>query len=125
VTLQLMPPEGRSLVLAGALISIALNAAVFAAVEPLRQWVLSRSALARRLEERDDPLAQLPMSTDLRLLSGQVVLVGHGRVGRRIAAMLRADGIAVVVVEQNREAVDALRRDGVPAVAAMPASPRC
>jgi len=116
VTLQLMPPEGRSLVLAGAVISIALNAAVFAAVEPLRQWVLSRSALARRLEERDDPLAQLPMSTDLRLLSGQVVLVGHGRVGRRIAAMLRADGIAVVVVEQNREAVDALRRDGVPAV---------
>jgi CPA2 family monovalent cation:H+ antiporter-2 len=112
----LLPPEAMSLVLAGALISIALNAAVFAAVEPLRQWVLSRSALARRLEERDDPLAQLPMSTDLRLLSGQVVLVGHGRVGRRIAAMLRADGIAVVVVEQNREAVDALRRDGVPAV---------
>ncbi len=116
VALGLMPVEGQSLVLAGALISIAANAALFTAVEPARRWILARSDRARRLEQRDDPLAELPMSTDPKLLSNQVVLVGYGRVGRRIAQALRAQNIPFVVAEQNREAVDALRREGIPAV---------
>ncbi|MFA6616592.1 MAG: NAD-binding protein, partial [Hydrogenophaga sp.] len=57
-----------------------------------------------------------PMSTDHRLLNGQVVLVGYGRVGRRIAEALHARGLPFVVAEQNRERVDALRRDGIAAV---------
>ncbi|WP_127806549.1 YbaL family putative K(+) efflux transporter [Hydrogenophaga sp. NH-16] len=116
VALELMPREGQSLVLAAALISIAANAALFSAVEPLRRWVLARSAFARQLEMRDDPLAELPTSTDRKLLSGQVVLVGYGRVGRRIAAALREHQLPFVVVEQNRETVDALRREGIAAV---------
>jgi CPA2 family monovalent cation:H+ antiporter-2 len=116
IALGLMPVEGQSLVLAGSLISIGLNPAAFALTDPLRKWVLARSALARRLEMRDDPLAELPMSTDQRLLHGQVVLVGHGRVGRRIAEALRTHGLPFVVAEQNRERVDALRREGMAAV---------
>jgi CPA2 family monovalent cation:H+ antiporter-2 len=116
VALGLMPAEGQSLVLAGALISIAANSALFSAIEPLRRWILARSELARRLEQRDDPLAELPMSTDPKLLSKQVVLVGYGRVGRRIAQALRSEHIPYVVAEQNREIVDALRKDGIPAV---------
>jgi len=116
VALGLMPPAGQSLVLAAALISIAANAAMFAAIEPLRRWVIDRSALARRLEQRADPLAELPAHTDRKVLSGQVVLVGYGRVGRRIAEALDARAIPTVIVEQNREAVDALRRKGVAAV---------
>mgnify|MGYP001764361591 CR=1 FL=1 len=116
VALELMPREGQSLVLAGALISIALNASLFSVVEPLRRWILARSAFARQLEMRDDPLAELPRSTDRKLLSGQVVLIGYGRVGRRIAEALRQRSIPYVVVEQNREAVDALRREGIAAV---------
>ncbi|WP_066152035.1 YbaL family putative K(+) efflux transporter [Hydrogenophaga pseudoflava] len=116
VALELMPREGQSLVLAAALISIAANAALFSAVEPLRRWVLARSAFARQLEMRDDPLAELPTSTDRQLLSGQVVLVGYGRVGRRIAQALREHQLPFVVVEQNRETVDALRREGIAAV---------
>ena len=116
VALQLMPVEGQSLVLAGALISIALNTALFAAVEPVQRWMRERSPWARRMEQRDDPLAELPLGTDPQLLSRQVVLVGYGRVGRRIAQVLREQHIPYVVAEQNRELVDALRRDGVPAV---------
>ncbi|MBL8468248.1 YbaL family putative K(+) efflux transporter [Methyloversatilis discipulorum] len=116
VTLGLMPAEGQSLVLAGALISIAANAALFSAIEPFRAWAIARSSLARRLEQRDDPLAALPMTTDARLLHQQVVLVGYGRVGRRIADALREQHIPYVVAEQNRERVDQLRREGVPAV---------
>jgi CPA2 family monovalent cation:H+ antiporter-2 len=116
VALDLLPREGQSLVLAGALISIAANAALFSAVEPLRRWILARSELARRLEMRDDPLAELPTSTDRRVLSGQVVLVGYGRVGRRISDALRERNIPLVVVEQNRERVEDLRREGIAAV---------
>jgi CPA2 family monovalent cation:H+ antiporter-2 len=116
VTLGLMPAEGQSLVLAGALISIAANAALFSAIEPFRNWAIARSSLARRLEQRDDPLAALPMTTDARLLREHVVLVGYGRVGRRIADALREQHIPCVVAEQNRERVDQLRREGVPAV---------
>ncbi len=116
VALKLLPVEGQSLVLAAALVSIALNSALFAAVQPLRAWILARSVLARQLEHRDDPLAQLPMSTDPVFLQGQVVLVGYGPVGRPIGEALRSHRIPFVVAEQNREIVDALRAQGIAAV---------
>jgi CPA2 family monovalent cation:H+ antiporter-2 len=116
LSLGLLPQSGMSLVLAGALISIALNPFVFAVLEPASRWVLQRSALARRLQQRQDPYAELPMSTERKYLEQQVVLVGHGRVGRHIAAALAERGIPFVVAEQNREIVEDLRARGVPAV---------
>ena len=115
-SLGLLPPEGASLVLAGALFSMALNPLLFHAIAPLQAWLLARSALARRLEQRDDPLAELPMSTDSRYLARQVVLVGYGRVGRRVADALAASDIPFVVAEQNRELVESLRASGIAAV---------
>jgi CPA2 family monovalent cation:H+ antiporter-2 len=115
-TLGVLPPEAKSLVVAGALLSIALNPLLFSLVEPARRWVLARSALARRLEARDDPLAELPMSTDRRFLARQVVLVGYGVVGQRIAQALRERDVPFIVVEQNRERVEALRAQGLHAV---------
>ena len=123
VALQLLTPEGQSLILAGALISIALNSLVFTAIEPVQAFVRSRSALARKLEMRSDPLAQLPMSVEASYLSGQVVLVGYGRVGRRIAEALSVRGIPYVVAEQNREIVEALRARDMPAVSGDAADP--
>ena len=110
VSLGLLPPEGQSLVLAGALISIALNPLVFTAVEPLQQWILAQirrwPASSRRATTR---MAELPASTEEKYLSRQVVLVGYGRVGRRIADALAAQHLPFVVVEQNREVVERLR----------------
>ena len=116
VALGLMPAEGQSLVLAGALLSIALNSAMFAAIEPVQAWLRQRSAWVRSMERHTDPLAELPMDTEAHLLSKQVVLVGHGRVGRRIAEALRNNGIPFVVAEQNRQRVDDLRQQGMAAV---------
>ena len=123
VSLGLLPVEGQSLILAAALISIALNPLVFAAIEPAQRWIRSRSELARRLSRSADPLAELPMTTDLKLLTGQVVLVGYGRVGRRIAATMDEKGIAYVVAEENREIVERLRARNVPAVSGDAADP--
>lgn len=116
VTLKLLPPEGQSLILAGALISIALNPLLFSAIEPLRRWLREHSALARKFEEPVDPTASLPMSTDTKYLKGHAILVGYGRVGKRIAQTLTDGGVPVVVVEQNRERVEQLRKEGFAAV---------
>jgi CPA2 family monovalent cation:H+ antiporter-2 len=93
VTLGLLPPEGRSLVLAAALISITLNPMLFAAVEPAQRWIRSRSSVARALEQSDDPLAELPAAFDPESLTGHVVLVGPGQqlplLGRESRARVR------------------------------------
>ncbi len=123
MALGLLPAEGMSLVLAGALITIALNPFLFAAIAPFRSWLLGRSELARRLERREDPYAELPISTERKYLEGQVVLVGYGRLGRRIAEALGQRGIPYVVAEQNRELVERLRKQGVAAVSGNAADP--
>lgn len=121
--LGLMSDEGMSLILAGALFSIALNPLLFSLVDPLRRWALQRSAMARQLEQRGDPFAELPMTTARKYLEKQVVLVGHGQVGERIAGMLARQEIPFVVAEQNRELVESLRNQGIPAVSGDAAEP--
>jgi CPA2 family monovalent cation:H+ antiporter-2 len=123
VALGLLPTHGQSLIVAAALISIAANPLVFAGLRPAHAWIRARSRLARRLERRGDPLATLPTSTSESYLSGQVVLVGYGRVGRRIAQALSAQGIPYVVAEQNRERVRELRDKGIAAVSGDAADP--
>ncbi|MBT9489991.1 MAG: Kef family K(+) transporter [Rubrivivax sp.] len=116
MSLGVLPAAGQSLILAGALISIALNPLLFAATGPATRWIHARSALARRLDSRDDPLAELPMSTAAEVLANQVVIVGYGRVGRGIADALRAARQPFVVVDDKRETVEQLRSAGTAAV---------
>lgn len=123
VSLKLVPPVAQSLVLAGAIISIALNPLVFSAMPSIRRWAESNSALARRLGSRSDPLAELPYSVPHEKLSGQVVLVGYGRVGRKLAEAFDAHGVHYVVVDQNRDLVAQLRKNDTPAVAGNAAEP--
>jgi len=123
VSLGLLPQEAQSMILAGAIISIALNPFVFKTLDPVRRWLQAHSEMARRFQRSTDPLSELPYTTDHEKLSGQVVLVGYGRVGRRIADTLAAQGVHHVVVEQNREMVQELRERGIPAVAGNAAEP--
>ncbi len=113
-SLGLVPAEANSLVVAGAIVSIALNPLLFSGVEPLRRWVLARSRWARKLEARDDPLAELPADTPQASLAGQVVLVGHGGVGQSLLQQL--GGRPVVVVDRDRDIVERLRAAGQAAV---------
>jgi CPA2 family monovalent cation:H+ antiporter-2 len=116
LSLGLLPREGQSLVVAGALISIALNPLAFRAADLMQEWLEKRPGLQRRLEPAEDPLAALPLSTEARYLSNQVVLVGWGRVGKRIADALSAEAVPFVVAEQNRDLVERLRSLGYAAV---------
>jgi CPA2 family monovalent cation:H+ antiporter-2 len=123
VSLGILPAEGMSLILAGALISIAINPLVFSIIKPFKKWVLGFSEIARQYEQRVDQFSELPMSTERKYLEGQVVLVGYGRVGKRIAKALSDSNIPYVVAEENREIVESLRKKGVPAVSGNASEP--
>jgi CPA2 family monovalent cation:H+ antiporter-2 len=123
ISLGLLPVMGQNLILAGAIISIAVNPLMFKLVEPIERWVRGRSEQARNMERSPDPLRELPVTIPHERLSGQVVLVGYGRVGKRIAAELDRQGVHYVVAEQNREVVEELRRRDQPAVAGNAAEP--
>ncbi|HET7469298.1 MAG TPA: cation:proton antiporter [Gemmatimonadales bacterium] len=107
--LDLLTADGESLVVAVALLSITLNPLFFAAAEAIRSRLPPAGGA--------DPLAELPGTVRPEELSGHVVLVGHGRVGRRIAEALQARRIPFVVAEHNREEVERLRSRKVLAVA--------
>ncbi len=105
LSLGLLPPEAQSLIVAGALISITLNPLMFGAI----------SFVESRLTKR--PIA--PESEDFVLpthLRAHTVLIGHGRVGGRVAAALGARNLPYVVVEADLESATGLLKQGIPVV---------
>jgi CPA2 family monovalent cation:H+ antiporter-2 len=117
LTLGILPVEAVSLVVAAAFISIALNPLMFRGSHALRAFLLTQFAWARRREFETDRLAVLPTGHDIEEPTGHVILIGYGRVGRRIHERLRAEGVPTVVIEVTRERVEDLRRDGELALA--------
>ncbi len=116
VQLKLLPSEGMELIIAGSLISISINPFLFKVIKPLQSWMRTKGLLVEKYEHSDDPLVQLPMSTDEKFLSGQVVLVGYGRVGKRIERILSRQGLPYVVIDHDRDLVEHLRKRSIIAV---------
>ena len=114
VTLGLLPAEGRSLVLAGALLTIVLNPLLFLAVGRADAWLQRHPDWLDRLERRDRSLPIVPDS--LPPSRQHAIIVGYGRVGSAIGHALADRGIPFMVVEQDRRTVEELRRQGVPAI---------
>jgi len=112
----LLPEEGRDLILAGALISISLNPACFHASHAIYQWAARRFKDSPHLIFHDDDLAHL-RADEREGLRDLVILVGHGRVGKHISANIQSAQIELVVVDSNRERVEALREHGFHAIA--------
>lgn len=56
VSYGLLPPEGRDLILAGALLSIALNPLLFRLLAPVEIWLRARPDLLRRMGARDEDI---------------------------------------------------------------------
>lgn len=123
LSIGLLTPEAQNLILAGALFSISLNSVLFSAIEPVQKWIRERSHLARLLERSGDPLAMLPDEVSQDYLRDQVVMVGHGEVGRRLTKTLMENNIKVVIAEENREIVEKLRAKDIAAVSGSATEP--
>lgn len=116
VALGLLPPEGRDLILAGAILSIIANPLVFATVDPVAAWLRARPRLIALLERSGDRLAVLPVRDKEMGLKDHAIIVGFGRVGAIIGDALRAQGFPFVVIDENRRRVEELRTQGVTAI---------
>lgn len=116
MTYGLLPEEGRNLILAGAMISIALNPLIFILSHKLLCYVGRKPRLSRMFNVRDNDLSQLSPD-EKQTLRDLVVLVGYGRVGRYISENIQRAHIDLVVVDANRERVEALRENGFHAIA--------
>jgi CPA2 family monovalent cation:H+ antiporter-2 len=123
LAMNLIPNEAYSLILAGAILSIAINPFLFNSIEPVLVWARKRSHLARKLDERLDPLSLLPTTVNQSLLHKQVVIVGFGRVGKSVHEKLKQQNIPSVIAEKDRGLVEDLRKQNIPAVSGDAADP--
>ncbi|SEH42975.1 YbaL family putative K(+) efflux transporter [Magnetospirillum fulvum] len=115
LSLGLLPPEGQAYILAGALLSIALNPLLFWAIGPLERWLRAHPRLLALIERSgQDRLADLPPAPSDNGRRDHAVIVGFGRVGRTVAQAFDSARIPYVVIEQNRQLVTALRGEGLP-----------
>ena len=108
-SLGLLPTQGRDLILAGAILSIALNPLAFAAIRPLARRLEQRSAGRSHESAKVEPGE---LATDLSPASQRdhVVVVGYGRVGSVIGSILTCAGVPFTVVENDLRLAQALGR---------------
>ena len=123
LAMNLIPNEAYSLILAGAILSIAINPFLFNSIAPVLVWARKRSHLARKLDERLDPLSLLPTTVNQSLLHKQVVIVGFGRVGKSVHEKLKQQKIPCLIAEKDRGLVEDLRKQNIPAVSGDAADP--
>ena len=115
VGLALMPERARDLILAGALLSILLNPLLFAALD----WYLARNEAAP-----EGPPSKVSAGGELgrepiraTALTDHVVLVGHGRVGSVVSGALRAENVALLLIEENEDVAGEQRQSGLETIA--------
>lgn len=119
--LGILPPQGRDLILAGAILSILLNPLVFALAERLAPDVPAakpkpapaepgahEAAAPEPVPEEASPERDLTPTS----LADHIVVVGYGRVGSLLGAGLLSQGAKLLVIEDNPDAVAAAKRDG-------------
>ncbi|MGH8108820.1 MAG: YbaL family putative K(+) efflux transporter [Arenimonas sp.] len=108
VGMKLLPEQGRDLILAGALLSIVINPMLFAA---LGRW-RSRSI---------DPAVQITASLEpppgpAFPRQNHTILIGYGRVGSHLAALLQERGVALMVVDDSGDLVEKAHARGIAAI---------
>jgi CPA2 family monovalent cation:H+ antiporter-2 len=115
VSLNLLPMEGRDLILAGSLLSITLNPFAFGTINAMTVWINSRPMLLRHFERSTRP-TEAQADADSAHMRNHAIIVGYGRVGSIVGHALAAQGLDFVVIEMNRLAIEHLRAQNVAAV---------
>ncbi|HUQ10042.1 MAG TPA: YbaL family putative K(+) efflux transporter [Steroidobacteraceae bacterium] len=120
--LGLMPAEGRDYILAGAILSIALNPLAFAGVKPLTRWIEARPRLLALLERPGAERHRIPVVSAAGY-ADHAIIVGYGRVGGAIGPTLQAERLPFVVIERDHLMLGAAQAQGVPTLEADAAAP--
>jgi CPA2 family monovalent cation:H+ antiporter-2 len=121
IELKLMSEEGRSLLVATAIISITLNPLIFRLIEPTERWLRSKPALWKKLGSRaesgglrlNEAMAKRVAASDgADDATTRAVIVGFGPVGQTAARILRGFGVETVVVDLNIDTIRELANNG-------------
>ncbi len=99
VDLEILPREGRDLILAGAIISIMLNPLIFAVALRAPKTAPVEPAAPTPAAPEPEPANDLAPTA----LSGHIIVVGYGRVGQAVAAGLKSQSKPFVLVEAEPE----------------------
>src|ERR671919_2673542 len=94
MALGMLQRDQYSLILAGALLSITLNAPMFRLINPLEKWLQRFPTIWKSFDRQD----LTPMLIE-ESIKDHVVIVGYGRVGRHIVSLLGQMGIPHLVVD--------------------------
>ena len=113
VNLEILHENARSIVVAVAILSIALNPAIFNTIAPIDRWLKRHPRVLAALERPKRRGDEIQPPAGLR---NHVVMIGYGRVGAVVGEALQANRIPYTVVEIDRPTIDMLRGQGIPAV---------
>jgi CPA2 family monovalent cation:H+ antiporter-2 len=112
--LRLLPAEGESLIVAGAILSISLNPLAFAGAARLSRWIGERPRLLSTLERPRLGVEEPAPPGVEAALRDHAIIVGYGRVGSTIGDALTRAGVPFVAIEQDRVTFERARARGVP-----------
>ena len=115
VMLGLLPPAGRDLILAGALLSITFNPFAFGMIAPMTRWLDRHPRVTALLERRNRRRVPAP-GAQASGLRNHAVIVGYGRVGSVVGHALDAQGLKFAVVETHQRIVEELRDKQIVAI---------
>jgi CPA2 family monovalent cation:H+ antiporter-2 len=127
VALAILPPEGRDLILAGALLSILANPIFFFALDrfmPQPQPQPQPRTDADRTPAARTRAVEEPAEIPVTALHDHAVVVGYGRVGSVIGEELMRRKVPLLVIEEQDRVVDALQKRGIEVIAANAAQER-
>ena len=106
--LGILTAEQYTLILGGAVVSIALNSFAFKLIDPIEGWMRKHARLAALYERRVRQFEEPP--SDVR---DHVVVVGYGHAGRCVTEVLKNLDIPCLVVERELETAEEAEADGL------------
>jgi len=110
-SLQILPPEARDLVVAGAILSILVNPLLFFGLD---KWTQHQEQVEdAAATETGEPAAPAEPGEAPTTRSGHVIVLGHGQVGSSVAAGLKRAGSSFIVVESDSGRAAAVREQGM------------
>ncbi|HEV8281807.1 MAG TPA: cation:proton antiporter [Candidatus Limnocylindrales bacterium] len=121
-SLGLLPDAGYQLIVAGALISIAINPVLFAVMRPIEGRLRASPTFTALMERRAGELGRITPD-EQAALRVHAIVCGYGRVGRLLGPAFERRGFRYVVITQQRDEVDRLRAGGVTAIYGDAANP--
>jgi CPA2 family monovalent cation:H+ antiporter-2 len=137
LNLGLIPEDGQSLIVAGAIISIILNPILMYLAERIRPALERNAATSQKIvvPERVEPAigeatAAAPAPAEIHddrtptALTGHTVLIGYGRVGSVVADGLKRQGTPFVLIEDSEKRIAAAHAAGIEVVVGNAATSR-